>query len=743
MSEYRSGVSSSLFLSGLCCALGVSAPATALAVIGMQSDSNSDPALVDSMAPTRTRMDDLRIFRPAFYTDSHPRTALDMVLRTPGFQLDIGSGGRGLEGAAGNVLINGARPPAKASPVTEALSAIPAAEVVAIILVPAGTLDVDMASHPLLINVIRAAKEGVEWGTTLKATDRASQGSRRAAVADARWTSGQRVVSVNAQQSQSESIFQGSIAAPVAGQSGARETAGTRSDSKTRQFSATGQWDGLKGDRLQLRVNLSEQTGESHPLPAASENVLRSSGDRWARTQELAAEWQVPASDKMALAMTALYTRGISKAVSALETSDTRSESSSGSSSGETALRGELRGHVTPQISYQAGADYAVNFLDGDFDYSVDGVPIEITGSDSEVSEQRGGVFGSAMWTPNPTWASEAALRWERSTLSNRSDTDASYAFDDWLPRVTTTWTPKVGHKIQAKAERVVGQLAFSQFLAAVQLQDQIITAGARTLQPERSWIYGLDYEHRFGERGLLSAGIERERIDNPIDSIAVDDQSEISTNVGPATLDRLKLDFSAPLDKIGLSGGLLSANLARTFSSTVDPVTGQSRAVSGISPEISAAVSLRQNLTKGAWGLSGSNEQTNTMYGVRQISQLRMSGRLSLFGEWRPRPVLAARLTLSTPSRIASETALYAAPRAVGGPDLTYTSISSQNPTWQAKFEWEPLAQTLLELSVIPKGETVVVGRTVSSDPAVPVDVQRSVSQADTTVSAQLKLRW
>lgn len=295
--------------------------------------------------------------------------------------------------------------------------------------------------------------------------------------------------------------------------------------------------------------------------------------------------------------------------------------------------------------------------------------------------------------------------------------------------------------RIAGNAETVVQRLVGAARFACSYVGES--AACARTLQPERNWIYGLDYERRFGERGLLSAGIERERIDNPIDSIAVDDQSEISTNVGPATLDSLKLDFSVPLDKIGLSGGLLSANLARTFSSTVDPVTGQSRAVSGVSPELSAAVSLRQNLTRGAWGFSGSNELTNTMYGVRQISQLRMSGRLSLFGEWRPRPALAARLTLSTPSRITSETALYATPRAVGGPDLTYTSISSQSRTWQARVEWEPLAQTLLELSVIPKGETVVVGRTVSSDPAVPVDVQRSVSQADTAVSAQLKLRW
>lgn len=742
MSGYRSRLSLSVCLAGMCCAPGLGASGAAPAK-DPQPGNVAESSPPDSTSPTRTRLDDLRVFRPDFYSDFHPRTALDMVLKTPGFQLDIGSGGRGLDGAAGNVLINGVRPPAKASPVTEALSAIPAAEVVAIILVPAGTLDVDMASHPLLINVIRAANEGVEWSTTLKAADRSSQGSSHAAAADARWTNGQRVVSINAQQSQSESIAKGSIAAPVSGQSVARETSGTRSSTEARQLSATGQWGGLKGHQLQVRVNLSEQAGASRPLSVTNENALRSSGERSAHTQELAAEWQVPVSETAYMAVTALYTRDKSDSVSLLKVSNTQSESSSQSSSGETALRGELRGNLTPKVSYQAGVDYAENSLDGDLDYSVDGVQIDIPGSASEVAEQRGGAFGSATWTPNPNWTSQATLRWEQSNLSNRADTDASYTFDDWIPRVMTTWTPTAGSKVQAKAERVVGQLAFYQFLAAVQLQSQIITAGARTLQPERSWIYGLDYERRFGERGLLSAGIERQRIDNPIDSIAIDDESEIAANVGPATRDSVTLTLSAPLDRVGLSGGLLSANLAKTFSGTVDPVTGQSRSVSGVSPDLSAHVSLRQTLPKGAWGLSGSSELAYTSYGVRQTSQLRLSPTLSLFGEWRPRSAIAARLTVYTPGRTTSETALYTAPRADGDPDLIYTSTSTQNPTWQARFEWEPYTQAMLELAVTPKAETVVVGRTDSGVPGVAVDTQRSSVQADTVVSAQLKLRW
>ena len=50
------------------------------------------------------------VFEPAFFADARPDTALDMIARLPGFNLDRGnSDTRGLAGTAGNVLIDGAR----------------------------------------------------------------------------------------------------------------------------------------------------------------------------------------------------------------------------------------------------------------------------------------------------------------------------------------------------------------------------------------------------------------------------------------------------------------------------------------------------------------------------------------------------------------------------------------------------------------------------------------------------------
>src|SRR3546814_2682580 len=75
-------------------------------------------------------------------------------------------------------------------------------------------------------------------------------------------------------------------------------------------------------------------------------------------------------------------------------------------------------------------------------------------------------------------------------------------------------------------------------------------------------------------------AGGERERIDNPIDATVLDDELQISANVGPATVDTLHVDITAPLDRMGLAGELLTAIRSVAHSRTTDPVTGQRRPV-------------------------------------------------------------------------------------------------------------------------------------------------------------------
>ena len=83
-------------------------------------------------------------FPPAFFASAQPNTAFDMVLLLPGFSFDRGDTVRGFGGAAGNVLIDGARPASKTDALDEVLKRIPAKSVERIEVIRGGAPGIDM-----------------------------------------------------------------------------------------------------------------------------------------------------------------------------------------------------------------------------------------------------------------------------------------------------------------------------------------------------------------------------------------------------------------------------------------------------------------------------------------------------------------------------------------------------------------------------------------------------------------------
>lgn len=716
-------------------------PYAAIAQIVDRQNESIAPGQTAPVA-THERLDKRRVFRPDFYAVYRPQTALDMVLNTPGFQLSLGTSGRGLAGATGNVLINGVRPPAKATSITQVLSAISADEVKIVLLVPAGSMDVDMAGYSVLLYLVTLSKPGLERTATVGATDSGALGGSRTVEAEARASRPRRLLTRNFSGSQDRTLIQGALVAPLIGQRMARRVGGSKLELDSARLSTMGQWQLQSGGHLQLHINLSQLDSTVQPLAMAEDPAaLDRSSETLQRAGDVASELQWPfAKGRGELAMTALHSRTDTQASSRVQTLDRDSASHSRSTGGESALRSALRWKLSDIWRLQFGADYAVNFLDGDFSYHVDGVEIEVPGSLSRVEEMRSGVFTSATWTPDPRWSTGIGMRWERSQMHNIFGETQLGRFDDLLPRLATTWISRSGTKFEAGIERKVGQLAFSQFLASVKLTDDIITAGAPVLQPERSWVYSAGFERRLGERGLLSVDVKRQRIDNPIDAIVLDDDTQVSANVDAMTIDSLQLEFTVPLDRLGLRGGLLTASKREVFSRTTDPMTRERRPAS-LTPS-SSSLLLRQDLPNGAWGLSLTGDSDSIAYSVRQVVRTRSEAGASVFREWRLRASLALRLTYSLSSRKHSDMWFYAMPRAVGqAADLSYLAATWIRPIWQAKLEWNPTPLARLELGATTGSDTLVTGRTMLPDGKESVERLALSSQAK--LSAQVKLRW
>ena len=80
-----------------------------------------------------------------------------MLNRVPGFSLDTGSGVRGYEGAAGNVLVDGQRPATKADTLDQLLYRIPAGSVDHIDIIGGGAPGIDMQGKTVIANVVPKA----------------------------------------------------------------------------------------------------------------------------------------------------------------------------------------------------------------------------------------------------------------------------------------------------------------------------------------------------------------------------------------------------------------------------------------------------------------------------------------------------------------------------------------------------------------------------------------------------------
>jgi len=103
----------------------------------------------------------------AFFAQYAPRSALDIARRVPGFNLDLGNADiRGFAAAAGNVVINGARPSSKAESLETTLARIPARRVSRVELGPGDLYGADYSSRSQVLNIILSAEGGLDGNVT-------------------------------------------------------------------------------------------------------------------------------------------------------------------------------------------------------------------------------------------------------------------------------------------------------------------------------------------------------------------------------------------------------------------------------------------------------------------------------------------------------------------------------------------------------------------------------------------------
>jgi outer membrane receptor for ferrienterochelin and colicin len=198
------------------------------------------------------------------------------------------------------------------------------------------------------------------------------------------------------------------------------------------------------------------------------------------------------------------------------------------------------------------------------------------------VQEKRGELFGEATWKFSPHWSLEAGARFEYSAISESGDVRLDRNFFYPKPRVLLTWSPNEHYQVRLRVERVVGQLDFPSFIASSNFSGNGVSAGNPELQPERRWQYEGAFEYRFWDKGSLVATLLHEEITDLFDYIRVGGGLDAPGNIPKATSDSLIVSGTVPLDRLGLKGVRFNPTLTFRNSHLTDPVTGETRPISG-----------------------------------------------------------------------------------------------------------------------------------------------------------------
>ena len=574
--------------------------------VAAAAQTPSAPAQADPSAKT---------FPADFFTAFNPITAEDMVRRIPGFTLENGEDRRGFAGAAGNVLINGERPSSK-TPLAEQLSRISARDVLRIDIYSGGSGGADLRGQTLLADVrLRPRESGATNTLTAQVSQLDPSGSLNpliVATSAFRAGPGQISLSLQAQPSRRGRIdFEQDLktASGALIEQGDEFLQGRYFEYK---LSARGAFKPSERDSLNVNIQATPSRDGRHTFSRtfSPSGALIRTEDSDVRGQdvwsgEIGGDWERklgPGSSFKLIGLSSQKTTGSDEVYTTRQSTGALRRTLIGraAESGETLGRAVLSWRPQEEHTLEFGGEAAFNYLDSNLDISVDTgtgpVPANIPVADTRIEELRGEIYLSDFWNVSSELKVETSLTVEASRITQSGDARQERDFTYVKPRINATWDPGGPDQFRALLERDVAQLDFTEFASAVSLFDGTVDLGNPNLEPEQTWKARIDWERRFGAKGVLTLSFFHDAVESVQDQIPIAGQFDGPGNLGDGVRTGVRIDATAPLDAIGLKKGELRVTGLAQETQVDDPVTGEPRRFSG-EPEWSYSIDLRQPL--------------------------------------------------------------------------------------------------------------------------------------------------
>ena len=601
----------------------------------------------DAQAPAEAASVKAETFPAEYFAQYAPRTALDMINRIPGFSLQSGDlGKRGLGQGGANVLINGERLTGKANPFDE-LEQILAANVTEIRILDGASLSIPGLSGRVADIAVKASafSGSWEWNPEFR------EGLRP------NWQNGRVNIS-----GETGGLTWSAFLRDFAFRGGANGTEFRRDPDGVAFEQRLTNIDNY-GDRPGVGVNLGWKPREGHSgnlnaeyalfnfrrkvegeriaITAPGENLFtRSDFGEDERYLEIGADYELPFLD------------GTFKAIGYVEREASPTESTfsifdpdtgfTGASrfaqeadEAETILRGEYSWVPSEGRSWQIGLEGAFNSLDVEQQLLTQAPGeafIPEPASRFEVSEDRYEASVTHSRPLSPKWDVQASLGVEYSELSQmRDDAPMTEARAFTRPKgfVSATYKPSETLKIRSKIEREVGQLNFFDFVASVDLVDDLGRVGNPDLVPAQSWFGSVEFDKDFGQGNTVQLEVYGSLFEDIVDRIPVGLDGDAVGNIDSAV--RYGFDLTGTLkgEKWGWDGTELNVTLNWRDSDVDDPLLGFSRRLNG-DLKTFYSVSFRHDIPKTDWAYGGFVDR---FIGARQFRTFT----INRFGNTRP----------------------------------------------------------------------------------------------------------
>jgi outer membrane receptor protein involved in Fe transport len=640
----------------------------------------------------------------SYFAAANTSNALDMVNRLPDFSLDTGSGVRGFEGAAGNVLIDGQRPSSKTDPLDSILQRIPASQVERIDVIRGGAPGIDMMGKTVIANVIRkkdSSIRGLVAVANQHINDGRNLGGLRAEASGSLPGGRSWELGIHPGAGPDDGIGPGHNTITFAD---GRPPFIARLESKGTdvQGVGTGAFDTpLFGGKLHLNGRYSQdkfREPETDFVISPAPDVQRFAFYQRTKDTEVGGRYSHAlgaATDLELVALRSTRHRTTDSSAQDADPSVTGADASSdffnGRDSSEAIVRGVVKHRFGRTLSLEAGSEYADNKLDSRTRFTVDDTPVAIPAANVRVEEKRSESFLKSAWRPLPTLNVDADIRYETSTISSAGDVVLSKSLQFAKPRLAVAWTPVRSTQLRFRVEKEVGQLNFDDFVASSNLTSSLgVTAGNPDLDPEQDWVFEAQVEQQLwsGSSLVLSArhfnitdvidrGPVRVVTTDPATGQAVVSFFDQPANIGSGTKDEFAATATLKLDALGWKGALIKGDVTRRYSEVTDPTTGEHREISKLHP-IDWNLSFSQDLparhmTVGVDLYGGWRE---TSYRFNFIETVKIKTYVRPYWEWKPRPDFSVRVEIPLAThpqvRLRDELKIFPGPRSEGGvPDV------------------------------------------------------------------------